>query len=105
MVKFQSESWQAQDPVFQFKSKGRMMMMMMMMMSSSQLNSQAGGVSPCIKRVSLLFCPCLQLIRQGPPTLVGANSFTQSTNLDVNLTDTPRAMFDRISGYPVGWSS
>lgn len=70
----------------------------MMMMMMSQLNSQAGGVSPCSEGVSLLFCSGLQLIRQGPPTLGRANSFTQSTNLGVNLTDTPRAMFDQNMG-------
>lgn len=49
----------------------------------------------------------LQLIRQGPPILGRTICFTQSTDLTSNLTkntltDTPRILFDQISGHRRG---
>ena len=56
---------------------------------------------------AFLFYSGLQLIGQGPPILGRTICFTQSTDLNSNLTkntltDTPRILFDQISGYHLG---
>ena len=56
---------------------------------------------------AFLFYSGLQLIGQGPSILGRTICFTQSTDLNSNLTkntltDTPRILFDQISGYHLG---
>lgn len=62
-------------------------------------------------RLSLLLYSDLQLNRPGPPTLWETMGITRSTNSRVKISsrntyiDTPRIVFDQMSGVPVAQAS
>ena len=78
--------------------------------SVTSLQSGRGNALFLEGRAAFLFFSGLQVSGCHPPTLGRATCFTHFTYSDVNLiqkpfTDTPRIMFDYISGQPVAQSS
>ena len=93
--KFQSKSWQAQDP------RRANVSVWVLRLLKTRSSSQARGIT---SYSAILYYSGLQLIRWGPPTLRRAIFFTQSTNSNVNLTQKHPHRCTQNNVWPKVWA-